>query len=133
VRYTFLVTRARMLVCEDAVGYRMLMRRWLEDAGVDVVGEAATWEEAERLASELQPDAVIADLWMPTLDTDALQRIRAVVPDAAVVSLSGLSADEAEQLVGETGAVDLFLSKRQPPAEIVDALRTFVRERLAQS
>lgn len=121
-----------MLVCEDAIGYRMLIRRWLEDADVDVVGEAATWEEAEKLAGQLQPDAVIADLWMPTLDTDALQRVRAAVPDAAIVSLSGLSSDEAEKLVGDTGVIDLFLSKRQPPQEIVDALRAFVREKLAQ-
>ena len=119
-----------MLVCEDAIGYRMLIRRWLEDAGVDVVGEAPTWPEAERLAGELQPDAVVADLWMPTLDVDALTRLRDLAPDAAIVSLSGLSVEEAQRLVGETGAVDLFLSKRQPPAEIVEALRDFVRERM---
>ena len=120
-----------MLICEDAVGYRMLIRRWLEDAGVDVVGEATSWEEAEQLAAELQPTAVIADLWMPTLDVEALQRLRGAAPDAAIVSLSGLSTEEAEKLVGGTGAIDLFLSKRQPPSEIVDALRAFVRERLA--
>ena len=120
-----------MLVCEDAIGYRMLISRWLEDAGVEVVGEATSWVEAEHMAADLQPDAVIADLWMPTLDIDALQRLRAAVPDAALVSLSGLSADEAEKLVGSTGAIDLFLSKRQPPAEIVESLRSFVRDRLA--
>ena len=120
-----------MLVCEDAIGYRMLIRRWLEDTGVDVVGEATTWAEAEEMGVELRPDAIIADLWMPTLDVDALQRLRAAVPSAAIVSLSGLSAEEAERLVGATGAIDLFLSKRQPPAEIVEALRAFVQERLA--
>ena len=125
------VTRARMLVCEDAIGYRMLISRWLEDAGVEVVGEATTWEEAERMAAELKPDAVIADLWMPTLDVEALQRLRIAVPDAAIVSLSGLSSEEAEKLVGGTGAIDLFLSKRQPPGEIVDSLRAFVETRLA--
>ena len=122
-----------MLVCEDAIGYRMLIRRWLEDAGVDVVGEAPTWSEAERLASELQPDAVVADLWMPTLEVDALTRLRDLAPDAAIVSLSGLSVEEAQRLVGDTGAVDLFLSKRQPPAEIVDALRDFVNARMGAS
>lgn len=119
-----------MLVCEDAIGYRMLIRRWLEDADVDVVGEASTWLEAVDMATELQPDAVVADLWMPTLDTDALQRLRSAAPNAAIVSLSGLSAEDAERLVGDAGVIDLFLSKRQPPAEIVDALRAFVRERL---
>ena len=119
-----------MLVCEDAIGYRMLIRRWLEDAEIDVVGEAPTWDEAERLAKELQPDAVVADLWMPTLEVDALTRLRDVAPDAAIVSLSGLSAEDAENLVGDAGVIDLFLSKRQPPAEIVESLRAFVRERL---
>jgi DNA-binding NarL/FixJ family response regulator len=122
-----------MLVCEDAIGYRMLIRRWLEDAGVDVVGEAPSWEEAERLAKELQPDAVVADLWMPTLEIDALTRLREVAPDAAIVSLSGLSVQEARDLVERTGVVDLFLSKRQPPDELVDALRDFVRERLGST
>jgi DNA-binding NarL/FixJ family response regulator len=122
-----------MLVCEDAIGYRMLMRRWLEDAGVDVVGDATTWDEAERMAGELQPDAVIADLWMPTLDTDALQRVRSAAPDAAIVSLSGLSPEEAENLVGGTGVVDLFLSKRQPPADIVAALQSLVAGRDQQA
>ena len=46
-------------------------------------------------------------------------------------TVRGDSAEEAERLVGATGAIDLFLSKRQPPAEIVDSLRDFVRERLA--
>lgn len=124
------MARPRMLVCEDAIGYRMLIRRWLEDADVDVVGEASTWTEAVDLAAELTPDAVVADLWMPTLDTDALQRLRTAAPNAAIVSLSGLSAEDAERLVGDAGVIDLFLSKRQPPAEIVEALRTFVRERL---
>ena len=122
-----------MLVCEDAVGYRMLMRRWLEDAGVDVLGEATSWEEAEQMARELQPDAVIADLWMPTLQTDALLRLREAVPGAAIVSLSGLSAEEAERLVGGTGVVDLYLSKRQPPGEIVAALQSLVAERKASA
>jgi DNA-binding NarL/FixJ family response regulator len=119
-----------MLVCEDAIGYRMLIRRWLEDADVEVVGEASTWTEAVELAAELTPDAVVADLWMPTLDTDALQRLRGAAPNAAIVSLSGLSAEDAENLVGDAGVIDLFLSKRQPPAEIVESLRAFVRERL---
>ena len=34
MRYTLRVTRARMLVCEDAIGYRMLISRWLEDAAI---------------------------------------------------------------------------------------------------
>ncbi len=120
----------RVLVCEDAVGYRILIARWLEDAGMEVVAEADSWVEAERRAAELQPDVVVADLWMPELDTDALVRVRAGAPEALVVSLSGLAVtDQPPLLEGTQARVDLFLSKRQPPADIVEALRALVRER----
>ena len=122
--------RPRVLVCEDAIGYRILIARWLEDAGMEVVAEADSWVEAERLSGELQPDVVCADLWMPQLDTDALVRLREAAPDALVVSLSGLAIEDQPALLEGTGArVDLFLSKRQPPADIVEALRALVSAR----
>ena len=117
----------RVLVCEDAVGYRILIARWIEDAGMEVVAEADSWTEAERQAGALQPDVVVADLWMPELDTEALVRVRQSAPAALVVSLSGLAVADQPPLLDGTGArVDLFLSKRQPPAQIVDALRELV-------
>ncbi len=119
-----------MLVCEDAVGYRILIARWLQDAGMDVVAEADSWVEAERQVAALHPDVVVADLWMPQLDTDALVRIRAAMPEALIVSLSGLAVEDQPPLLEGTQArVDLFLSKRQPPADIVDALRALVSSR----
>ena len=122
--------RPRVLVCEDAVGYRILIARWIEDAGMEVVAEADSWVEAERHAAELQPDVVVADLWMPELDTDALVRLREGAPGALVVSLSGLAvADQGPLLDGTQARVDLFLSKRQPPADIVEALRELVSAR----
>ena len=120
--------RARVLVCEDAMGYRILIARWIEDAGMEVVAEADSWVEAEHQAGELQPDVVVADLWMPELDTDALVRLRQRAPHALVVSLSGLAVADQPPLLDGTGArVDLFLSKRQPPADLVGALRALVR------
>ncbi len=122
-----------MLVCEDAIGYRMLIRRWLEDAGVEVVGEAPTWTEAERLAGELQPDAVVADLWMPTLDVDALRRVRAAVPDASIVSLSGLSAEDAERLVGDAAVQSARIVKFEEGSELRGVERgAFAEERAAK-
>ena len=121
---------ARVLVCEDAMGYRILIARWLEDAGMEVVAEAVDWIEAEARAVELQPDVVVADLWMPELDTAALARVRAGAPNALLVSLSGLAvADQPALLDGTDARVDLFLSKRQPPAEIVQALRELLDAR----
>jgi DNA-binding NarL/FixJ family response regulator len=118
------VTTPAVLVCEDALGYRMLLCRLVEEAGGAIAGEASTWEEAERLSAELEPDAVIVDLWMPEVDTAALARIRERLPGARIVALSGLGPDEARDVVGETAtSVDCFLSKRQPPAELVDVLR----------
>jgi response regulator NasT len=121
----------RTVICDDAFGYRVLTRRWLEDADFDVVGEAGSWEEAETVAAEHQPELVVADLWMPTFEPEALQRLRAAASGAALVSLSGLSVEAAQEAAGDTGAIDLFLSKAQPPAEMVDELKAFLADRAA--
>ena len=113
-------------MCEDAIGYRMLIRRWLEDTDVDVVGEATTWAEADR-RSTCSPTRSSPTCGCPRSTPTRCPRLRAAVPDASIVSLSGLSADEAERLVGGAGVIDLFLSKRQSPADIVEALRAFVQ------
>lgn len=112
------------------MGFRLLTRHWLEEAGAEVVGEAVTWTAATEMASALQPDVVVADLWMPTFDVGALVRLREMLPTAAIVSLSTLSVDEARELVGDQGSIDLFLSKRDAPETNIERIRTFLRARL---
>ena len=55
----------RVLIADDHPVFRDGLRALLESAGLVVVGEAGTGDEAVRLAAEATPDVVLMDLHMP--------------------------------------------------------------------
>jgi len=58
--------KIRILIADDHPLFRKGMRAMLEALpGMEVVGEAATGEEATTLASDLAPDVIVMDLQMP--------------------------------------------------------------------
>lgn len=113
----------RLLLCDDAPGFQVLARAVFEQGGFAVVGTAPTWADATRLAADLLPDAILLDLWLPLFDADGVARVRAACPTAALAVVSSLSVDQARELVAGVEAVDLVLSKRDPPDTMVTALR----------
>jgi len=79
----------RLLLVDDHRLLRQGLRRAVEEAGFEVVGEAGDGEEAVRLASALRPDLVLMDVSMPVLDgIEATRRLRGSVPDTRVVILT---------------------------------------------
>jgi DNA-binding NarL/FixJ family response regulator len=59
------MSEIRVLIADDHPVFRDGLRALLESAGLVVVGEAATGDEAVRLAAEATPDVVLMDLHMP--------------------------------------------------------------------
>lgn len=55
----------RVLIADDHPVFRDGLRALLESAGLTVVGEAGSGDEAVRLAAEVSPDVVLMDLHMP--------------------------------------------------------------------
>lgn len=84
-------SRPRVLVVDDNVGMRSLVRAQLEmSGGYDVVGEAVDGYEAVEQARSLRPEVVVLDLAMPRMDgLQALPQILAAVPGVSVIVLSG--------------------------------------------
>jgi DNA-binding NarL/FixJ family response regulator len=117
----------RVLICDDAPGFRLLTRTVLADAGFDVVGAAADWDEAVTLATDEQPDAIVLDLWLPTFDRAQVERVRAAAPGAVLAVVSSLAADEATRMVEGIDGIGPVISKRDPPDAIVTALRDQLR------
>ena len=100
----------RVLLADDHPVYRLGLRALLEStAGFDVVGEAASGEEAVAASQELDPDVVVMDLRMPGLDgIEATRALLKVQPDAAVLVLTYSDEDQSlldAVLVGARGYV----------------------------
>jgi len=102
-------------------GLRAVLSR---EPDLEVVGEAESWNEAVQLAERVGLDVALVDLVLPGLSgvsvTHALHRMQ---PNCRVLGLSMLDEPSrvAEMLgAGATG----FALKSQPPAEIVEAIRT---------
>lgn len=114
----------RVLICDDVVDYRRLLRTALGlDPELEVVGEAGDGEEAVCKARDLRPDVVLLDLSMPVMDgLEVLPQIADAVPEANVVVLSGFDSHAMARQAMELGAVN-YLEKGTPPNGIVGVVR----------
>ena len=111
----------RVLVCDDAPGFRLMLGLTLRDAGWEVV-EADSYVTALIAVREEPFDVVLADIWMPEPDMASLAAIRAAAPAATLAVMSSLDLDQARELVAEVHGIDMVLSKRTAPEEIAAAL-----------
>jgi DNA-binding NarL/FixJ family response regulator/class 3 adenylate cyclase len=82
----------RIVVAEDSVLLREGIARLLEDAGLEVVGQAGTADELLLKVRSYKPHVAIVDIRMPPTQTDeglrAAKEIREKHPDTAVLVLS---------------------------------------------
>jgi CheY-like chemotaxis protein len=112
----------RVLLVDDAPAIRVVLRDLLDDAGLDVVGEAADGLQGVAQAEALRPDVVLMDWRMPGLNgLQATARIRQVLPQAQVVMFSHIEGREAEAVARQAGA-SAFVPKGSPAAQICAAV-----------
>jgi DNA-binding NarL/FixJ family response regulator len=116
----------RVLVVDDSVTVRAGVRRLLEAAGLQVVGEADHGAAALRLLPAARPDVAVVDLAMPVLDGVATTReLARVAPGVHVLVLSASS--EAQDLVDalRAGAAGYIL--KTSIGELPEAVRAIAR------
>ena len=83
----------RVLLVDDHEIYRAGLRGLLEEAGIDIVGEAASGEAALTLVEEKHPNVVIMDLNMPGMGgIEAARQIATLAPLTRVIMLTVSSA-----------------------------------------
>jgi DNA-binding NarL/FixJ family response regulator len=94
----------RVVIADDSVLLREGICRLLEDAGFDVVGQAADAEDLLRKVRAHKPDVAVTDIRMPPTQSDeglrAAQQIRKEMPGVGVLVLS--------QYINESYAVELL-------------------------
>ncbi len=95
----------RVLLADDHTLFREGVASLLErTADVQLVGEAATGEEAVRLAGDLLPDVVLMDLQMPGIG--GIEATRAIVrhnPHIGVIVLTTLAIRWQRRLASHEG------------------------------
>ncbi|MEO6458117.1 MAG: response regulator transcription factor [Chloroflexia bacterium] len=115
--------KIRILIADDHPVFRFGLRALLETTpGMDVVGEAATGDDAVALAADLQPEVVLMDVNMPGVNgLDATRRILQTSPHIGVLIITMFDDDSvfAAMQAGARG----YLLKGAEPAETVSAVR----------
>jgi CheY-like chemotaxis protein len=118
----------RLLVADDKVGGRELVRAVLEGSGY-TVSEAADGLEALRAARELRPDLIILDLNMPGMDGfGVVQELRrdaelAATPVLALTASAMQGDRERAMAAGFNGYISKPIGPRQLRAEVERLLR----------
>ena len=111
---------ARVLIVDDALFMRTMLRNIFVESGFDVVGEAGSGIEAVERYRELAPDLTTMDIVMPELNgIESLKRIMALDPRARVVMCSALGQESLIIEALEAGARD-FIVKPFKPAKVVE-------------
>ena len=120
--------RMRILVVDDHPVVRNGLSNFLSSGpDMEVVGSAASGEEALAATAGLQPDLVLMDLSMPGMGgIEATRQLVENHPGICVVMLTSFGGHERMVEALKSGAVG-YVVKDTPPAEMLEALRSVVR------
>ncbi|MFF3910153.1 response regulator [Streptomyces sp. NPDC001848] len=114
----------RVVLADDQELIRTALRMVMEEIDdLEVVGEAATGEEAVTLTEELHPDVVVMDIRMPQVDgIEATRRITAGPAETRIVVLTTFDDDDYVYGALRAGASG-FLVKDMALDDIIGAVR----------
>ena len=116
-----------LLVDDHPVVREGLRASVARDPLLEVVGEAGDGIEALQLVGELNPDVVVMDVSLPSLDgIQATMEIRAAHPETAVVILSIYDQDGYVRRARQAGASG-YLTKDVPSALICHTIKAVHR------
>lgn len=114
---------ARVLIVDDALFMRTMLRNIFVESGFEVVGEAGNGNEAVEKYRALCPDLTTMDIVMPEKNgIEALKQIMAADPRARVVMCSALGQESLIIEALEAGARD-FIVKPFKPAKVVEVVQ----------
>jgi DNA-binding NarL/FixJ family response regulator len=120
----------RVVVADDSTLLREGVVRLLEEAGLEVVGQAADAEDLLRKVRAHKPDVAIVDVRMPPTHTDeglrAAREIRAELPEVSVLVLSQyVEVTYARELLAESaeGLGYLLKDRVADVGALTDAVR----------
>ena len=125
------MTPYTVLLCDDALFMRAMLRGIVSSAGYEVIGEAGDGRAAVDLYTKLRPDVVVMDMVMPEMSgVDAVREIRKLNPMARIVMCSAMGQ---QQLVAEAenAGASGFITKPFTASRVLEALNELMNGRAA--
>ena len=117
---------AVLLVVEDDVEMRSLLRDELWDLGVRIV-EASDGDEALRLVTDTPPDVILTDLRMPSGGLEYLSRLRTVAPGCPIVLITAFGDAKTKAEALRLGVASFF-AKPVRMAELKAAIGRLIKK-----
>lgn len=113
-----------VLVVDDNEAVRQALSVVLNlEKDIQVIGDAKDGEEAVEQASELSPDVIVMDFYLPKIDgLEATKIIKTKDPKVKVVVFSVRGQGESTKRAIEAG-VEKWISKSSSPDVLIDAIR----------
>lgn len=114
---------AKMLLADDSLFMRKILRKIIENAGHVVIGEACDGSEAIKKYIQLKPDLVFMDITMEhATGLEALREIKVIEPGARVIICSAMGQDPIIYEAYTEGAID-FIIKPFKKEEVINTIR----------
>ena len=106
----------KVLIVDDAVVMRMMIKGILSKHGYEVVGEAQNGVEAVDKYKQLQPDLVTMDMVMPEMDgITAVRQIMSIDPNAKIIMCTSMGQQALVVEAIQAGAKSFITKPFQPP------------------
>ncbi|KJS19332.1 MAG: chemotaxis protein CheY [Clostridiaceae bacterium BRH_c20a] len=101
---------ARILICDDSLFMRYVLRKILENGGHEVIGEAENGLEAIEKYKEFMPELATMDITMPEMDgISALEIIKREIPAAKIIMVSAMGQESMVKEAIHYGASDFII------------------------
>lgn len=113
----------RVLVVDDFEQWRVAVRAMVEQmSGLQVVGEASDGEEAVQKTQEMQPDLVVLDIGLPTLNgIEVARQISRISPKSKIVFLTENHCCDVAEAALDAGA-SAYVIKSYAGKELIPAI-----------
>ena len=113
----------KILLVDDALMMRVLLRGILEAGGYEVIAEAADGKEAMELYRTHRPDVVTMDIVMPIQGgIETVRALRIFDPEARVVMVSAMGQEWLITEAMEAGAL-AYVLKPFNPDQVLSVMR----------
>ena len=117
----------RVLIADDALFMRNMIREVFSGDEFEVIGEAANGVEAVEKYKELRPDITTMDIVMPQKSgIEAVREIIKINKDAKIVMCSALGQESLVMEAIEAGAAD-FIVKPFKPEKVLEIVKKVVQ------